>query len=346
MGLIIERQKRAIIEAYYSRLQAFNIDLDEDSLIAKFNNTSLNDLRKQLLNIIKGKQSDIIKSLKTFHIQCKDKTVALNSLKEEVKKSLNLSSIVEFSDSHRDYFKFKEASGDIILVRNLGNDSKALFTAILNNSKNINSTDGQKNALDIFKSLKDKKFIEIPLDNSTNINTDKFSKVQVSIVREIEKQFPNKQVVANISEGIYIVKGGIDDDIVLSVTKKDGKYKVSPLTQKTYGVKPDENTKNNVNTKAEIPNDMIIELESNEEIAKIIEDGLNMNLSDEQISENTISIINTKYSKFKNIPTLGAIIMMLIQIRKEKRTNSSQSKGGRQYIFTDGNTHHSDSEAA
>lgn len=349
MGLINERQKQAIIDAYYFRLEAANIDLDKRALKEKLNSLPNDELNKVLSKIMGGNQNNIMTSLKSLNIPVTDKTEALDSLKEQVKKSLNLSSIIEFNSTHRDYFKFKDSNGDITIVRNLGNDSKELFTSILNSSVNINSSDGKKNTSDIFRSLKNNKFIEIPLDNSININTDKYSKVQVSIVREIEKQFPDKQVVASPSEGIYIVKGSInEDDIILSVTKQNGKYKVSPLTQKTYGSKLDK-AKENVQSDTEVPNDIILELENNEEVAKIIEDGLNMNLSDEQISENATEVINKKYSKFRNIPTLSAIIMTLIRRRKEKRNNSSQSNslGGRQYIFTNGTSnHYTDSEAA
>lgn len=350
MSIINSKQKKELINAYYYRMQAFGIDLNKKDLEKKLLFLDEKELRDIFLDIMKGNEKDITTLLNRLNIPAANKNETINDLQEQVKKSLNLSSITEFNNKKKSYFKFKAEDGSIYLVRNLDNDSKQLFLEILNNKNVANTPDGKKNTAEIFKFLQSKQFIEIPLENSMNIDSSKHPKTQVTILKEIEKQFPTKQVIASVTENLYIVKGNSDEeDIILSITKENNKYKVSPLIQKTYGSKPEEMRKENVQNQTEMPNDIIIELENNEEIGKVIEDGLNMNLSDEMINENVIETINTKYPKFKTIPSLSIIIMSLIKKIKEKRNKSSQSNslGGKQYILTTNKTnHYLDSEVA
>ena len=338
MGVIINRQREASILAFSYRLKAANIDVNFNDLTKKLHSLPIDELNDLMSNFMSFNQNEKIETLRKLGIPAADKTETINKLKDEVKKSLNLSDITEFENQHKRYFKFKDASGNITVVRNLGYDSKELFTSILNNTNLANNQDGKKNTSEIFKFLKNNQFIEIPLENSTDIDTNKHSKTQISIVKEIEKQFPDKQIVTGLKENLYIVKGNNgEDDIILSIKKENRKYKVTALEQKSYGAKPELSTeKENIHSKTEVPNDIIIELEKNEEIAQIIEDGLNSNLTDEQISNNTNNIIETKYPKFKNIPNLASIIMTLINKKKNNRGKGAQSNslGGRQYILT------------
>ncbi len=333
---ITNKQKKEIINSYYFRMLALDIDLKKEDLEKKLLSLDEKELQKIFLDMMKGSGKDITTLLNKLNIPAANKNETINNLQEQVKKSLNLSSIIEFSNQRKNYFKFKSEDGTIYVVRNLGNDSKELFLNILNNKNITNSTDGKANTAEIFKFLRNKQFIEVPLENASNINEEKVPKTQVAIIREIEKQFPNKQVVAGTSENLYIVKGNADEeDIILSITKENNKYKVSPLVQKTYGSKLDNNSKENVHNDTEVPNDIIIELENNEEISQVIEDGLNINLSDEMINENVTQTINTKYPKFKTIPSLRTVIMNLIKKIKEKRNKNSQnnSLGGKQYVL-------------
>lgn len=350
MSIINKKQKKELINAYYYRIQAFGIDLNKGDLEKKLLSLDEKELRNIFLDMMKGNEKDITTLLNRLNIPAANKNEALNDLQEQVKKSLNLSSITEFNNKKKGYFKFKAEDGSIYVVRNLGNDSKQLFLDILNNKNVTNSVDGKQNTAEIFKFLQSKQFIEIPLENSMDIDASKHTKTQITILKEIEKQFPNKKVMAGLTENLYIVKGNNnEEDIILSITKENGKYKVLPLVQKTYGSNPEKMNKENVQNQTEMPNDIILELENNEEIGKVIEDGLNMKLSNEIINENVIETINTKYPKFKNIPSLGIIIMSIINRRKEKRNNSSQSNslGGKQYILTSNkNNHYFDNEAA
>lgn len=334
MNIIEKRRKEAIIDSYYFRLMAKGVDLEKGQLQEKFNYLNEQELSNSFMLLMNGKKDDVINNLSKFHIQAVDKEITLNNLKEQVKKSLNLSSITEFTDNKNDYFKFKSSDGRIFIVRNIGNDSKQLFMDILNNKNIVSNSNGAQNTEEIFRFLKDKKFININIENSTSVNESKYTKSQISLIREIEQQFPGKQVVVGMKENLYIVKGNAsEDDIILSATIVNGKYKLSALQQKSYGAKPDENkTKDNVQKNNEVPNDVIIELENNQEIVQTIENNLNMNLSDEEISANTLEVINSKFPSLRTIPNLTVIIMALINRRRKNRQNINNR--GRQLVLT------------
>ncbi len=333
MNTIDKRRKEALIDSYFLRLTANGIDTDKNQLQEKLKNLSEQELNNTFIMIMKGNKGNIINNLVELKIQASDKEATINNLEEQVKKSLNLSSITEFSDNKNDYFKFKSGNGNIFVVRNFGNDSKQLFMDILNNKNIASNSSGEQNAEEIFRFLKNKKFININMENSNDINTTEYTKSQISLIKEIEKQFPGKQVMVGGSENLYIVKGSTnDDDIILSANMVNGKYKISALQQKTYGAKVDENdSKENMQSINEIPNDIIIELENNREIAQVIENGLNMNLSDEEISINTYNVISSKFPNFVAVSSLTVIIMELIRRKRANRLNNSK---GKQLVLT------------
>ncbi len=114
---------------------------------------------------------------------------------------------------------------------------------------------------------------------------------------------------------------------------------------------PNNNFKENINdiseSHSELLNDIIIVLENNEEIAKIIEDGLINNLTNEQIGQSINNVISSKYPKFKSIPNLNIIIIDLIDKRKNDRGKGTQgnSLGGRQYVLSNNKNPFHSSEA-
>lgn len=336
MNIIDKRRKEAIIDSYYFRIMANGIDLSKKQLQEKFSNLNEQALNNTFITIMQGNKREIITSLLGLNMQASDKDATISNLKEEVKKSLNLSSITEFSDNKKDYFKFKSADGNIFIVRNLENDSKQLFMDILNNKNIVSNSSGAKNTEEIFRFLKNKKFININTENSNNINETKYTKSQISLIREIEKQFPGKQIIVGKEENLYIVRGSSnEDDIILSANMETGKYRISALQQKTYGVKTDKSdSKENMQATTQIPNDIIIELENNQEIAQTIENGLEMNLSDEEISINTQQVISSRFPNFMATSRLAIIIMELI---KRKRKNKLNHNKGRQLVLTNNN---------
>lgn len=343
MSIIDKRRKEAIIGSYYFRIIANGIEVSRNQLQEKLNNLNEQELSQTFIMIIHGNKKDIINNLSGLNMQASDKDVTITNLKEEVKKSLNLSSITEFSDNNKDYFKFKNADGNIFIVRNFGNDSKQLFMDILNNKNIVSNASGAKNTEEIFRFLKNKKFININTENSNNINEAKYTKSQISLIREIEKQFPGKQIIVGKEENLYIVRGNAgEDDIILSANLINGKYKISALQQKTYGVRPNKSdNKESVPVDNEIPNDIIIELENNQEIAQSIENGINMNLSDEEISTNTHAIINSKFPNLMATSSLTVIIMELIRRKREKKLNKNRDK---QLVLT--NTQYNNNQVA
>lgn len=336
MNIIDKRRNEAIIDSYYFRIMANGIDLSKKQLQEKFSNSNEQELNNTFITIMKGNKREIITSLLGLNMQASDKDATISNLKEEVKKSLNLSSITEFSDNKKDYFKFKSADGNIFIVRNLGNDSKQLFMDILNNKNIVSNASGTKNTEEIFRFLKNKKFININTENSNNINEAEYTKSQISLIREIENQFPGKQIIVGKEENLYIIRGSSnEDDIILSANMENGKYRISALQQKTYGVRTDKNdSKENMQTTTEIPNDIIIELENNQVIAQTIENGLEMNLSDEEISINTQQVISSRFPNFMATSGLTAIIMELIRRKRENKLNHNK---GRQLVLTNNN---------
>lgn len=344
MNIIDKRRKEAIIDSYYFRIMANGIDLSKNQLQEKFSNLNEQELNNTFITIMKGNKRDIITNLLELNMQVSDKDATINNLKEEVKKSLNLSSITEFSDNKKDYFKFKGADGNIFIVRNIGNDSKQLFMDILNNKNIVSNSSGAKNTEEIFRFLKNKKFININIENSNNVNEAEYTKSQISLIKELENQFPGKQIIVGKEENLYIVRGNFnEDDIILSANMENGKYRISALQQKIYGVKADKNdSKENMQTTTGIPYDIIIELENDQEIAQTIENGLNTNLSDEEISINTQQVISSRFPSFMATSGLAVIIMELIRRRRQNRQTINNR--GRQFVLT--NNQYNNNQAA
>lgn len=104
---ITDKQKKAIIDSYYFRMLAFVIDLKKEDLEKKLLSLDEKGLQEILSDMMKGSKKDIIILLNKLNIPAADKNETINDLQEQVKKSLNLSSITEFSNQRKNYFKFK-----------------------------------------------------------------------------------------------------------------------------------------------------------------------------------------------------------------------------------------------
>lgn len=339
MTKIEERQKETAIENFYIHISS-DINVSRDDLKAKFKPFSYNQLNDILFDIMLGDSNTRTSSLQKLKLPVTNKKKEEYELRESVKKALNLQDITEFGSNGSNYFKFKDQYGNITIVRNLGDDSKELFNDILNNTNLVNSQNGKQNTSDIFKFLKNNKFIEIGLSNPESLNNEKISKHQKRVLEILKDKVKDRQIVVSTDENLYVVKGNLgSDDIVFKGTYENGHYNVKPLVQKTYGVKVEDNSKKETNNpNLELPNDIIIEIDNNEEIANIIDEGINSNLTDENIENMVEEKINTKYQKYKGIPNLTAIIMTVIAMRKQrKKDGNSNSLGGRQKVLINPN---------
>lgn len=335
MTKIEERQKETAIDNFYFHISS-EIKVNQDDLKSKFKHLNYDKLKELLFDIMLGNSNTRSNTLRKLKIPVIDKFKETNELKEEVKKALNLQDITEFGSNDAYYFKFKDQNGNITIVRNLGDDSKVLFSDILNNTDLANSQNGKQNTSDIFKFLKNKKFIEIGLTNSENIDEKTTPKHKKRVLDILKEKVKNRPIIISNDEDLYVIKGNTSsEDIIFKGTYENGHYNVKPLIQKSYGVKIDANSKKeNGNTDIEVPNDIVIELDNNKEISDIIEGGLNLNLTDDQIKNIVEENINGKHHKYRSLPNLAVIIMTVISLKRKKREeNHSNSLSGRQKIL-------------
>lgn len=338
MTKIEEKQKQAIIDNFYFRCKAYNIDIEKKILQDKLINYDMKSLDELLLNMMKSNSDTIASSLQKLHLPI---TIQKNEteLKEEVKKALNLQDITEFGSLESNYFKFKDQQGNITVVRNLGDDSKALFSDILNNTDLVNNQNGKQNASDIFKFLKNKKFIEINLTNSEQINKEKITKYQQKVLNMLKEKVGNREIVISPDENLYIVKGTTSkDDIILKGIYENGHYNVKPLSQKTYGAKVDENTTQEQTTShIEVPNNIVAEIDNDIEITAIIEEGIDTNMPDDTIVRKVQEQMTKKQHRYSTLPTLTSIIIAVIALKKARKKGSSNSIGGNQKVLVNPN---------
>lgn len=317
MGKIDDRKKKELINSYAFRLKAMGVKFNYKKFKEVFNNIPNNEINEKLSSLMNDKNFTI-DYLNKLGINTSNK-VNSNDLTEKVKKQLNLSDITEFSNNGKDYFKFKSSDGQIYIVRNLGDDSKELFTNILNNS-NINFNDGKKNASEIFKRLNEKKFIEVETSKSNEIKDKEKKTSENAIIKKLEEKFPNKEIIVSLEDNIYIVKGNTtEEDILLSANFENGKYVMKQIKQKSYGVKIENNDKKEETNNTDIPNDILKEIENDIDIQNIIEEGLDNNLNEETIQKVAENKLKEKDSKFTNINIKVAISMMIAKIKQKNK---------------------------
>ena len=187
------------------------------------------------------------------------------------------------------------------------------------------------------------KNIIIRIKTLFDINDKEKNKSQMAIIKKLETKFPEKEIIASFEENIYIVKDNTtDEDILLSASYEDGKFKVRNIVQKTYGKKvgniKDSNKKEETNN-VKIPDDILNQIENDIEVKNIIEEGLNNNLNDETIVEVATNKLQTKDTKFRNINIALVINMMIARAKKARQfhSQSSNSMGGRQYVLSNNN---------
>ena len=334
MAKMEERQKQAIIDSFYFRCKAYGIDVDKKILQDKLINYDRKSLDELLLNIMRGNRDTMTSSLQKLHLPINIQKNEIE-LKEEVKKALNLQDITEFGSLESNYFKFKDQEGNIIVVRNLGDDSKVLFNDILNNTNLVNNPNGKQNASDIFKFLKNKKFIEIPLTNSEQINQEKTNKYQQKVLNMLKEKIGNREIIISPDENLYIVKGPTsNDDIIFKGIYENGHYNVKPLSQKTYGAKVDENaSKEQTTSHIEVPNNIVAEIDSDIEITSIIEEGIDTNMPEDTIVRKVQEQMTKKQHQYSTLPNLASIIIAVIALKKTRKKGSSNSMSGRQKVL-------------
>ena len=341
MASIKIRINQSKIESYCFRIKAAGITVDMEKLKEKLQKLDSKFLDETLTKIVSGKEEDILASLKAIGINAVSDRITTIKAKEEVVKKLNLSDITEFENNNMRYFKFKDKDGNVIVTRNLGNDSKELFLDILNNSNVAEKHDGKENAADIFKFLNNKKLIEINTKNSKNIEQDKNKAVDKAIVKEIQKRFPDKEIIYSAEERLYIVKGEKEEhDIVLSVHKQNGKFAVNQIEQKGY---EDQNVVKKEETVTYNDQDITLEFENDEEINSIIIFNTEQGISDDITMEQLANNIRGRYPQYSNKANLNELIVTIIARIKEKKAISKDK--GRQYVLVNNNKNNNNNAA-
>jgi len=160
---------------------------------------------------------------------------------------------------------------------------------------------------------------------------------QVSVIKSLEKQFPEREIITSLEENFYIVKGNeTEKDILLSPVYENGKVTLKQISQKTYGSKIDvESSKKEESNNFEIPNEIMLELENDIELENMINEGLDNNLNDETISNIAEKNLIKKNRKFENINLALALSIIISNIRlKRKNATKNHKVGGRQYVLT------------
>lgn len=221
MTNIDKLKKKAIIVAYYYRLKSKKIVVDINELYNKFLLLPDGELNDFFSNIMKSNNDTIVEALKQLKIKV---TYSENSLNNEQTQTLHSPSITEFEKNNNNYLKFKNKKGNIKIFKNFG-DTETTVSSILKKEKD------------------NKRFSEIPLVNSKGVDTSKSSKVQTVILKEMEKQFENADLLVSMKENLYVAKKD-DDDTILTVDNNNGHYTVKQLTQKPY-----KKEQNSLNTK-------------------------------------------------------------------------------------------------
>jgi len=130
MGKMENNIKKGIIESYAFRLKALGLSFKYSDYKTAFSKIPGDKIYETLSNLVRNKET-AISYLTNLGVKVKD---SVNNLTDKIKKQLNLSNVTEFNHDNKDYFKFKDSNNQIYVVRNLGEDSKELFTNILNES--------------------------------------------------------------------------------------------------------------------------------------------------------------------------------------------------------------------
>lgn len=322
MNIIEAKTKNELIKSYAFRLKAYNINFKLKELKNAFNDLNGHELIVTLNNMVKNKDN-AVDFLTKRNIKYIDKEQETSKLKQMLQKELSLKDVTEFESEDKNYFKFKGSDNQVFVVRNLGDDSRALFLNMLNAS-NINLKDGRKNADEIFRLLKEKKFIEVKLEESNEIKSNtEYGKVMGTIAKEMEKKFPDRDVLISPKENLYVIKGTSDEkDLILNVQYENNKLRVKPVTQKTYGEKNEININQD---NGQTPNDTLQIIENDIYVQTIIDEGLDNSLSNNDI----INAVEDSLKK-RNInilhSSLISIIDTMITKTKQKRQTDSQNK--------------------
>ncbi len=331
------RIKESKIASYCDRIKASGVKVNNKMLKEKLKKMNDKELTETLNKIVSAKDKDIIKTLNKLGVNAMSSKITTEQAKEEVQKRLNLEGISEFKNDEKDYFKFKDKNGKITVTRNIGNDSKDLFLTILNESKNINK-DGRENADEIFKLLTDYQLIEINMKSSKNIEKDKNTKVDKVIMDELQKRFPNKEIVYSVKEKIYIVKGNEKEDEkdkILNIEYKDGKINIHQIEQKGYEKEKVDEKDNSIQNEQDINeeevNEIPLDIENNEDLQKIIIENEKNNIAEDITIEDIDKKIKEMYPEYKDKNIKQNIKNFVSKFKKERVL------GGRQYVLKNNN---------
>ncbi len=186
------------------------------------------------------------------YVASKGFEVSLSDVKEEVKEEmkakLNLESVTDFVNDGKSYIKIKLSDGTNKILQNMTNyKADDIFNEIQKHF--VSGADGELNVEEMFAAL-EKTFIDVPLTDSREVNTEKITDEQNKKKVFVESNFPGKSVEVSVDENIYIVKGeGLEDEVV-KVDTKDNNYVIYKVEEQSYSNNSEVSNEEAINNEA------------------------------------------------------------------------------------------------
>ncbi len=270
-------------------------------------------LSKEIGELLKG-NSQLDSFLAKYHMEAKNKEQLVQKTEQEVKQSLNMQEVTDFTRNGKTYIKITYSDGRTQMIESRNQKNTRQIFEDVQKLKAINNIDGIQNAEQAFQELL-KDYVEVPLENNTFLNQEKLTSSQQSKLNFIAINFPNKKILASPEENLFIIEG--NPNITVEVTEKDGHYQLRQMGESSYGVKEDEAKEKEINNQeiqmVEQPNDNSFEY-TTEQLLEITE-----GMSEEEIVE---------YLRLhgKNPSQIMMIVLSLEEERNKKETEKQKEQ--------------------
>lgn len=226
--ILIEQLQRK----YQNELDSQTIENLKKEILVN-SNQNFSTLTKEIGELLNG-NNKLEPFLAKYHVETKNKEQLVQKMEQEVKQSLNMKDVTDFTRNGRTYIKitYRDGHTQMIESRNQKN-TKQIFEDV-QKLKAINNIDGIQNAEEAFQELL-KDYVEVPLDNSEFLNQEKLTGLQQSKLNFIKLNFPNQRILASPQENLFIVEG--NPNITVEVTELNGHYQLRQIGEMTYGAK-------------------------------------------------------------------------------------------------------------
>ena len=321
-------EKRNQIDHYLTQIKyRKKVEVDEEEFKKKFEKLDSKSIDEYLGIMLKGSPEQIAATLNSTGIKTTSKGIEEQTKKtdlDDVAKKLNMESITEFENNGKNYFKFKDKDGNIRITENIGDDSKELFTDILNNYNVTTGEDDKKNADEIFKFLNDYKLITIGMESSKNVSMDSIPPANKAIIEELKNKFPNKEIIYSVKEDIYVIKGENNEkDEILNIKSIEGRLQINKVEQKGY-----QNSESKKENEEYGEEGLLNELENDEELSKTIIDSEKSGVAEDITIGNIIKQMNEKgYKNDENSIRIAIELMKKVREKNKEEIGTLRTGG-------------------